>query len=118
MYKLVCTPVQRHVYTYTRSCFVNTAVLFPADNHVLLYWPEENAVTPVYMADVKSPAPNELREGVVCTVKHRSNVFEGIVAAIGMQGRSSSTKGGRATAVRDKGRAHARPRDPQSRMRN
>ena len=74
----------RGTYTHIRLCYVNTAVLFPADNHVLVYWPEENAVTPVYMADVKSPALNELREGVVCTVKHRSNVFEGIVAAIGM----------------------------------
>ena len=39
---------------------------------------------PVYIADLKSPAPNELGQGVVCTVKYRSNVLEGIVAAVGM----------------------------------
>ena len=58
--------------------------MFPADHHVLVYWPEENAVTAVLIVDVKSPAPSELHPGVVCTVKYRSRVYDGTVAAIGM----------------------------------
>ena len=58
--------------------------MFPADHHVLVYWPEENAVTPVLIVDVKSPAPSELHPAVVCTVKYRSRVYDGTVAAIGM----------------------------------
>ena len=50
---------------------------------MLVSWPEENAITPVLMADVKSPAPSELHPGVVCTVKYGSRVYEGTVAAIG-----------------------------------
>ena len=58
--------------------------ILSSDRHVLVHWPEENAVSLILLADIKSPAPSQLHPGVVCSVKCRSHVYEGSVAAIGM----------------------------------
>ena len=63
---------------------MNYATYLSSDRHVLVHWPEENAVSLIHMADVKSPAPDHLKPGVICSVKYRSHVYEGSVAAIGM----------------------------------
>ena len=53
------------------------------DNFVLVYWPEENAVTTVRAANILSPPQSELQPGVHCTLKYQKAIYEGTVVAVG-----------------------------------
>ena len=53
------------------------------DGFLLIFWPEENAVTPLSVTSIIDPPKHELKIGVQCTVKDRTGFHEGKVAAVG-----------------------------------
>ena len=63
---------------YQRSLFI-----LSREDHVLVYWPEEDCTTVLYIGSVVDPSPPVL--GLPCTVRIGSGrSYHGVMAGIGM----------------------------------